>query len=351
MMMLEQFTVENFKAFKHLELKDLGHINIFVGDNNVGKTCLLQAIGLNTIFCEKIVEVNEPQQNKNYACELPVFLDIQNHQTENLFYNNIAESTISFLSTFTLSSGKNNFHYDLITRSKYFIGVFPGNLLVRDVATEALQFGIVSRSSQKKADISMVVNPIQNILYFPAMIDFLTLATRYYSRCIDNNKDVLIIKHLQEEIEPRLTQIVYNVGNQLKVELQGLEFKCALSVLGTGFNKVLGFATTLFSHKSQYLFLDEPENGFHYKTQTSFWKLLANWSLEGDKQSFIATHSYELISNLNDLLTADPTLLERGLKVRVHRLERDEADPEKINVITMTEEGLSTLIAMNLEIR
>jgi AAA15 family ATPase/GTPase len=53
MMMLEQFTVENFKAFKSLELKDLGHINIFVGDNNVGKTCLLQALAL-SYFTEQI---------------------------------------------------------------------------------------------------------------------------------------------------------------------------------------------------------------------------------------------------------------------------------------------------------
>ena len=42
--MITDLMISNFKKFNHLYLKDLSHINLFVGSNNVGKTSLLEAI-------------------------------------------------------------------------------------------------------------------------------------------------------------------------------------------------------------------------------------------------------------------------------------------------------------------
>ncbi len=41
---LTYFKVENFKRFDSLELTDIGQFNLIVGDNNVGKTSLLEAL-------------------------------------------------------------------------------------------------------------------------------------------------------------------------------------------------------------------------------------------------------------------------------------------------------------------
>ena len=41
---LTYFKVENFKKFESLEVNDIGQFNLIVGDNNVGKTCLLEAL-------------------------------------------------------------------------------------------------------------------------------------------------------------------------------------------------------------------------------------------------------------------------------------------------------------------
>ena len=41
---LTYFKVENFKRFDSLELTDIGQFNLVVGDNNVGKTSLLEAL-------------------------------------------------------------------------------------------------------------------------------------------------------------------------------------------------------------------------------------------------------------------------------------------------------------------
>jgi AAA15 family ATPase/GTPase len=41
---LTYFKVENFKRFESFEMKDLGQFNLIVGDNNVGKTSVLEAL-------------------------------------------------------------------------------------------------------------------------------------------------------------------------------------------------------------------------------------------------------------------------------------------------------------------
>ena len=41
---LTYFKVENFKRCDSLELTDIGQFNLIVGDNNVGKTSLLESL-------------------------------------------------------------------------------------------------------------------------------------------------------------------------------------------------------------------------------------------------------------------------------------------------------------------
>ena len=41
---LTYFKVENFKRFEAFEMNNLGQFNLIVGDNNVGKTSVLEAL-------------------------------------------------------------------------------------------------------------------------------------------------------------------------------------------------------------------------------------------------------------------------------------------------------------------
>ncbi len=44
--MLESFTIENYRSFNNFKLSQLGRVNLFVGENNSGKTSILEAINL-----------------------------------------------------------------------------------------------------------------------------------------------------------------------------------------------------------------------------------------------------------------------------------------------------------------
>jgi predicted ATP-dependent endonuclease of OLD family len=54
--MIPSLHISGFKLFRDLELPKLGSLNLFVGKNNTGKTCLLEAVELYAssspgIFC------------------------------------------------------------------------------------------------------------------------------------------------------------------------------------------------------------------------------------------------------------------------------------------------------------
>ena len=47
--MIKELKIENFRGFASLELKDLTRVNLVVGENNAGKTSLLEAF---LLLCE-----------------------------------------------------------------------------------------------------------------------------------------------------------------------------------------------------------------------------------------------------------------------------------------------------------
>ena len=48
--MLKSLKIENFRCFQLFELQQLGRVNLLVGNNNSGKTSILEAIQL---FCSR----------------------------------------------------------------------------------------------------------------------------------------------------------------------------------------------------------------------------------------------------------------------------------------------------------
>ncbi len=51
---MEYFKIKNFKRFEELELDDLGQFNLITGDNNVGKTSVLEALLVGGVYYDQI---------------------------------------------------------------------------------------------------------------------------------------------------------------------------------------------------------------------------------------------------------------------------------------------------------
>ena len=74
---LTSFKIENFKKFDSLEVKNIGQFNLIVGDNNVGKTCLLEAL----LFDENNLKWAHNLHQTLYLRGIPLSANILNHTT------------------------------------------------------------------------------------------------------------------------------------------------------------------------------------------------------------------------------------------------------------------------------
>lgn len=350
--MLEQFTVENFKGFEKLTLDDLGHINIFVGKNNTGKTSLLQAVALNCI-----AESLQTAKEKDLTTEV-LSVDASNllglHLKLNFNKGNY-EQPICFK---TKDQNSKNVQNDLtfkILKTTLDEEAQPSLSLNYAVNDQHLLIGSKINIDNINAYYisGRSVLDFEVVCFFGALTNYKMLAPILFEKVIEFRES--IIKILQEHIEPNLSHIEYGRQNILLVKVKDKPLM-PLDSMGDGFAKLLGLMTVFFSTGYPTICIDEPENGFHYSVQSQFWQLLATAGLEHGKQSFIATHSYELLESLNTLLNENPNLTKpkedggQGLKVRVYRLERNER-LGTLEVITLDESELASIIEEHWELR
>ncbi len=58
--MIKSVEIENYKNFKHLKMENFKLINFFTGQNDTGKTNLLEALYTNTGLCDPAIQVSLP---------------------------------------------------------------------------------------------------------------------------------------------------------------------------------------------------------------------------------------------------------------------------------------------------
>src|SRR5258708_2394516 len=82
-LILNSLEVRRFRAFEHLQIEHLGRVNLIVGKNNVGKTCLLEAAQLYvrngspmliTELLSSRDEIRQSSLNDLTAINFPTFL-------------------------------------------------------------------------------------------------------------------------------------------------------------------------------------------------------------------------------------------------------------------------------------
>ncbi len=54
--MIKSVEIENYKNFKHLKMENFKLINFFTGQNDTGKTNLLEALYINTGLCDPLID-------------------------------------------------------------------------------------------------------------------------------------------------------------------------------------------------------------------------------------------------------------------------------------------------------
>lgn len=280
---LISFEIKGFKKFSYLNIDNVGQFNLIVGDNNVGKTTLLEALLINPdynkfanclkdimVFVKKYVQYQQPffhyyfsDSPTGYPQKMGFRMEYNGHQVDN----------VEFLRT--------NFQtFDL-----YFSGNTFGNGNIPKI-----QFDIIN---------SFEYNI--NNTYIPFGPLYTHELTRQYSNSVQkfSTKKEKLIESLRHII-PNITNLEVSLSDLsqplLLIAEKGKEVLSPIASYGDGTIKLFRILLSLLSNDtSKRLMIDEIDSGVHYSRLKEFLKSLLSVAKGQKKQIFATTHSKECI--------------------------------------------------------
>lgn len=325
--MLTNLHIEHFQGFKNLKIDSLKRVNLICGQNNTGKTGVLEALAL--LLWEK-----HPGN-----CPLPnLFRTTNDASYENfwkwLFYKNNTERPVKIK-----VDAQNAFSRELLIHvsshphlENYGKATTKGQALAGD---KSIYFTIPERPGN------------QDELKFK---QFSTHPIDPKQDAIDYNRVVLkrrkkAVADLLKKIEPRLESIeTLQTGSAplLYADI-GLNEMIPVTQLGQGFNRLLGIYSEIMAAEATVLLVDEIENGLHHSVLPTIWQGLFNAAREMDIQVFATTHSWECV------LAADQAARQHAdYDLNLIRLDRVKED---IKATLISKETLDTAKELQWEMR
>ena len=364
--MFKEIKIENFRAFKSFKFENLKKLNLVIGENNCGKTNLLESLYLcinpyNSLLPQRINNfrgfiIGKPDFWKSLfyrfntdrdivlSCEMIPFLkrtlrikpiekieggfapESNNGEKENIKSSSSLIPSIIGLELETFLESENKKFKSSITLKKEFRqGINPA---LRGQHIEPYNIEIPEDYS----------NPINGYLLNPETIYF-NLSEKFGEIVKEKEKDRII--KLMQKFEPSLENMEL-IDNIIHFDF-GYSPLIPIHALGDGTRKILGLALYMMTMKGVILLIDEIENGLHYKTLRIMWDFIFKSLKQYDIQLIASTHSLDCI---RAFVNSAPAEFD---DLNVFRIERKKNDNYK--VITYNKENVNIYLDNEWEIR
>jgi AAA15 family ATPase/GTPase len=339
--MLNSLHIKNFRGFRDLKIETLNRVNLLTGQNNTGKTGVLEALVL-------LLGDSEPNQRQLLPNLFrPAGGDYVDNFWKWLIHNKSAAVNLQIRASF---DDQNDFgvilHPKRLAPTDFDVSIFDASVDIGGFDCFCGAFGQVQR----------VVGTVQRVNLNTAI--FSTKPSDPVQDAVDFNRVILRrrkkqVEEMLRQIEPRLLTIE---ALQLKsgqpgqptnpliyAEIEGLSEMIPVTQLGQGFNRLLDIYSELVVADAKVLLIDEIENGLHYSVLPLVWKGLFLAAQEFDVQIFATTHSWECI------LAADKAAREReNYELEMIRLDRVNED---IKATIIDKDALATAKELGWEMR
>lgn len=348
--MIRSVTIKGYRGLEHLEMSNLGRINLLVGKNNSGKSSVLEALyllelgghptallrvltGRGEIFDMDSLSRERPEPEfdishlfygHDLTTKTPAEVSAKNDSTshslklqitevkgnkegdETLFPTLTDDDEASSLSRVGLavsdSASENGFGLGI---KAFFRLSAQGGIRMRDLDV----FRRLPRGSSEKP---RVVRYVATESLTPRE------TTAFWDKIVLTEHENKVLEALNY-IDPTIERIASLGGPQMqamryvearrggfKVKISDQKSPVPIGVLGDGVWRMLAIAIALVSTQDGVLLIDEIDTGLHYSVMEDLWRLIAKTAKELNVQVFATTHSYDCITSLASICRADP---------------------------------------------
>jgi predicted ATPase len=365
-LILNSLEIRGFRAFQHLSIEKLGRVNLVVGKNNVGKSCLLEALQL--------------YATRAHPTFIWQILGAHDEDTRSLNYD--IEEVLSIVKY--LFHGRQD-----ITESVEPIEIGPINSpeekLLVSIKFYTLRTDEEGRRTLRPSQLTLIDDPIENLalrffiqlgenrsVTYPLDLkgstsrllrsdlkevnSIFAAANGLDKRTVAELWDKIALTDLQKEvlealriIAPGLQDISVIGDLNAKrrrfpiVKVTGIAEPLPIRSLGDGMQRLLGIALALVNARDGLLLIDEIENGLHYSTQPDLWRLIFQLARDLNVQVFATTHSWDCIEAFQEAAQED--VQEEGVLIRL------EHKKGAVGATLFSEQKLAAVTRAQIEVR
>ena len=335
---LKNLRVDCYRGISQLELEDFNHVNILVGDNNAGKTSVMEMIC--ALGAPWFLGVwNEIARKKSDSYRGAMFYSA---------YKNIfpidKEQRIAFEGTFTefgnstvcmtADGYKTTISERELNRLNGLMRTGKQNVEDIYVDTNVLELCIKADDEEIEFEIYDFQRrpprrPIRENRRMRVRTNTVFIEPRdglendfsYMNKAILDSEYHEQLIEILKEFDPAITAIlaVEEMGNIVYYVRTSDHINAVpISVYGDGLKKALMIFAALASNKDGIVLIDEVETSIHTSAMKKVFSTLISWARKLNIQLFVSSHSKEAI---NTLLTCDS---EYSDGINVYTLYRNE---------------------------
>ncbi|NDV64151.1 ATP/GTP-binding protein [Bacteroides sp. 224] len=307
--MIQDIKIERFRGFSQLNMLDCAQFNLILGENNSGKSSLLEAIlllsGPNNPTLNTLINAIRGWQAKD------------KDEAKIIFYAEDASQPITlWMQTETGESRK--MEINLLHQAEEVINIdkirdVPASNQSKEAYKYAINTTLSDNTKQSAIHSELTFDPINKKIiakgdesytellaanYLPPVIGF-TNDMQGFDKMVEQKEKHILIEALQF-LEPNLKDIA-KIKDRIWVDL-GYEQMLPSNVLGDGFRKVMSLITQVYNSQNGILLIDEIDNGMHFKSLKLMWKSLLKVAESYHVQIFATSHNIDSIQAYNQVL-------------------------------------------------
>lgn len=342
---ISKFEIKNFKKFDFLRVENIGQFNLIVGDNNIGKTTLLESLLFSNKLTSWISDLYGALSYRDIEID-----DFNEANPFDGFLNNIGNKSIEVIAHYSNGQSEN-----LMLEAKPSSSLEPKELEqlnLKNLGRNPYKYSAVLYRDSKKSEVQFLTDHYENddnyLPFVTNIAGFDDDLIEYYTENIQRKRSLKdsLIRNLALLI-PGIENIEMS-GNSdettFLVTVKNEEDARIINQYGEGTIKLFRILLEIYMARGNRLMIDEFGVGIHYSRLEKFFELVISDCLKNNVQLFATTHSKECIEYFASALNK----LNLGIAGRVIKLSQTA---KGIRAYTNTYEQFLNALSAESEIR
>lgn len=321
--MIQSVRIKNFKNFKNTQIDGFTKLNIITGQNNAGKSNLLEAlyylVGKSMHPCTNVLEIydnirKEPLTSESKSLmfygldtekKIQITTTLDNNQTLDLQIKFIANEKQKVIGSQIIPTVEHAQEFSRLnfTLKKNNKEIYNDHLNITKIPNQS---GYNRQFKNFESNQLQKLLPFESATIIPSDVAYrqVHMIQAVSKICSNNQLEEELNKHLNQ-FDNNIQSISFNTNNQLKLKVKGIKEKIPLSMFGDGLIKYLHIVSAFMADNAKTIYIDEVENGLHFSRMRLLLKNIIDFinnNKDGNLQVFMTTHNQEFIEILDQVI-------------------------------------------------